>query len=207
MQAEQPVKRKEQLTFTDWLRVTFGGLLSWIGNKLVKLGVHPNWLTAMGLVGTVIGAFFVTQGQFTIGGVIIMLMGLIDALDGPVARAKGEPEDFGAFVDSVTDRYIELSVFGSLLWYYVSLNDLRASVLIFLAAFGSLMVSYVRARAQSLGFEAKVGLMTRVERYLVIGPSILFSIPLVGISIVAIFANITAVQRIIHVRRESRSRE
>jgi CDP-diacylglycerol--glycerol-3-phosphate 3-phosphatidyltransferase len=128
-------------------------------------------------------------------------------LDGPVARAKGEPEDFGAFVDSVTDRYIELSVFGSLLWYYVSLNDLRASVLIFLAAFGSLMVSYVRARAQSLGFEAKVGLMTRVERYLVIGPSILFSIPLVGISIVAIFANITAVQRIIHVRRESRSRE
>jgi CDP-diacylglycerol--glycerol-3-phosphate 3-phosphatidyltransferase len=207
MQAEQPVKREKPPTFTDWLRVTFGGLLSWIGKKLNSWGVNPNWLTTLGLVGTVVGAFFVTQGMFTIGGVIILLMGLIDALDGPVARAKGEPEDFGAFVDSVTDRYIELSIFGSLLWYYVSINDLRASVLIFLAAFGSLMVSYVRARAQSLGFEAKVGLMTRVERYLVIGPSILFSIPLVGISIVAIFANITAVQRIIHVRRESRSRE
>ena len=90
------------------------------------------------------------------------------------------------------------------MWYYVSNDYLRASVLILLAAAGSVMVSYVRARAQSLGFEAKVGILTRVERYLVIGPSILFRVPLIGVVIVAVFANITAIQRIIHVRRQAR---
>jgi CDP-diacylglycerol--glycerol-3-phosphate 3-phosphatidyltransferase len=206
MQAGQTVETKERRTFTDTLRLVFGNFLKSIGNLLNSWGIHPNMLTTLGLVGTAIGAIFVGLGNFTVGGLIIMLMGPVDALDGAVARARVEPEDFGAFVDSVTDRYIELAIFGGLLWYYIHSGNIEASLLVFLAASGSVMVSYVRARAQSLGFEAKVGILTRVERFLVIGPSILFNIPLIGVAVVALFANITAIQRIIHVRRQARSR-
>lgn len=205
MQANQTLKSKERLTFTDSLRIIFSKVLVYFGNLLNRWGVHPNMLTTLGLVGTGIGALLIAQGNFPVGGLIIMVMGLFDALDGAVARARGEPENFGAFVDSVTDRYIELAIFGGLMWYFVAEGNLYASGLIFLAATGSVMVSYVRARAQSLGFETKVGILTRVERYLVIGPTILFGIPLVGIVIVAVFANITAIQRIIHVRRQARA--
>lgn len=204
---EQSVERKKRQTFTDFLRVIFSNLLKWAGKGLHKMGVHPNVLTIMGVVGTAIGAGFVGLGNFTLGGLIIMLMGPIDALDGAVARARGEPQDFGAFVDSVSDRYIEMFIFSGLLWYYMSINQIWAVALIFLAFAGSVMVSYVRARAQSLGFEAKVGILTRVERFLVIGPSILFNVPMIGITIVAIFANITALQRVIHVRREAHDRQ
>ncbi len=206
MQAGNTVKTKDERTFTEFLRQLFGNFLRGVGSLINSWGIHPNVLTTIGLVGTALGSIFVAMGQFTVGGIIILLMGLTDALDGAVARARGEPEDFGAFVDSVSDRYIELSIFAGLLWYYIQQGDLRSSGLVFLAASGSVMVSYVRARAQSLGFEAKVGLFTRVERYLVVCPSILFGIPLVGITLVAVFANITAVQRIIHVRRQARSR-
>lgn len=206
MQAGHTVKTEEQRTFTEFLRELFGNFLASAGKLINSWGIHPNILTTIGLVGTAVGSIFVALGQFSVGGIIILLMGLTDALDGAVARARGEPEDFGAFVDSVSDRYIELSIFAGLLWYYTQQGDLRTSGLVFLAASGSVLVSYVRARAQSLGFEAKVGLFTRVERYLVIAPSILFGIPLVGITLVAVFANITAIQRVIHVRRQALSR-
>ena len=203
---ESMEKQKEKLIFTDWLRKFFGSLLNWAGKGLNKWGVNPNVLTATGVIGTAIGAIFVAQGKFFIGGLIILLMGPIDALDGAVARAKGEPEDFGAFVDSVSDRYIEMIIYGSLLWYFVEQEQLQAVMIVFLAASGSVLVSYNRARAHSLGFETKVGILTRVERFLVIGPSILFGIPLVGATIVAIGANVTAIQRVIDVRRQAHRR-
>ncbi len=204
---EHSVKTEEPITFTDRLRAIFGGLLHAVGSAIASTGLHPNVLTASGVVGTLLGAYFVALGQFTLGGFIIMLMGPIDALDGAVARARGEPEDFGAFVDSVSDRYIELFIYGGLLYYYVGHANWGACMAIFAAAAGSVLVSYVRARAQSLGFETKVGLLTRVERYFVTGPSILFGAPLVGVIIVAVGANITALQRIAHVRSQAHSRK
>ncbi|MBT3669637.1 MAG: CDP-alcohol phosphatidyltransferase family protein [Chloroflexi bacterium] len=200
-------KQKEKIIFTDRLRIIFSKLLEWAGNLLNDWGVNPNVLTTTGVIGTAVGAFFVAQGKFFIGGFIILLMGPIDALDGAVARAKGEPEDFGAFVDSVSDRYIEMIIFGSLLWYFVGQEQLNAVMIVFLAASGSVLVSYTRARAQSLGFDTKVGILTRVERILVIGPSILFGIPLIGAAIVAVGANITAIQRVIDVRRQAQSQK
>lgn len=136
-----------------------------------------------------------------------MVSAAVDALDGAVARARGEPEALGAFVDSVSDRYGELMIYGSLVWHFVGLENYIAAVVTFLAAGGSLMVSYVRARAQSLGYETKVGILTRVERMLVIGPSILFHIPFVGVAVVAVLANVTAFQRIAHVRRQAKPKE
>ncbi len=201
---EQSLKSKERLTFTEWLRVTFKDVLNWGAGGLHKLGVHPNTLTITGVLGTAVGAYFVSQGDFSLGGLLMMLMGPVDALDGALARLRGEPEVYGAFVDSVSDRYSELLVFLGLLWYYASQANLAGSILVFLAACGSVMVSYVRARAQSLGFDAKVGFLSRVERFLIIGPSLLFRIPIVGVAIVAAGANLTAFQRMLHVRRQAR---
>lgn len=195
--------KQEAPTLTDRLRKIFQIPIEKTGIALHKLGVTPNFLTLTGVLGTIIGAYFVAVGQLPLGGAIIMLMGPIDFLDGAVARAKGEPTSFGAFVDSVSDRYIELIIYGSLLWYFSSTDEMLAVLLTFLAAGGSVLVSYVRARAQSLGYEAKVGILTRLERFVVIGPTIIFKVPMIGVAIVAVLANITAIQRIIFVSRHA----
>lgn len=203
---EYSVEQKDRPTFTDRLRAIFKGVLGLIAAFIAGLGIHPNTLTIVGMTGTAVGAYFVAVGELSLGGLLIMLMGPIDALDGAVARVRGEPMDFGAFVDSVSDRYSELFIFAGLLWYYQQKGDSTAGMLVFAAAAGSVLVSYARARAQSLGFETKVGILTRVERYFIIGPSLLFQAPIWGVVIVAIGANFTALQRIYHVRQGIRNR-
>jgi len=200
---DHSVERKEVTTFSDQLRYIFRNPLKTIGAFLHKLGVKANYVTFTGVIGTAIGSVLVAVGRLTEGGLIIFVSSVVDALDGAVARAGGESEDFGAFVDSVSDRYSELMIFGGLLWYFVEHENYAGAVSSFLAAGGSIMVSYVRARAQSLGFKAKVGILTRLERIIVICPTIVFGIPMVGAAIVAILANITAFQRIAYVRRQA----
>jgi CDP-diacylglycerol--glycerol-3-phosphate 3-phosphatidyltransferase len=120
-----------------------------------------------------------------------------------MARLRGESSDFGAFVDSVSDRYSELIIYGGLLYYFLTLGEPVGGLLVFGAAAGSVLVSYVKARAEGLGYQAKVGLLTRVERYLVLAPSLVFNQLYIGLGIIAIFANITALQRIWHVRSQA----
>ena len=199
---EQAADRKKKLTLTDQMRVRFKKVLDAIGGFLNGLGLMPNTMTILGLIGNTVGAVFLARGQMTIGGIIILLMGPIDALDGTMARLRGEPSEFGAFVDSVTDRYSELVIFGGLLFYYVQGGEWLPATLTYFAAAGSVMVSYTRARAQSLGYDSKVGILTRFERYIVLAPALVFNIPMVGLWIIAVLANITAIQRIIDVRRQ-----
>ena len=190
------------MTLTDQMRIRFKGVLDPIGAFLNRMGLMPNTVTILGLVGNTIGAYFLSQGQMTLGGVIILLMGPVDALDGTMARLRGEVSEFGAFVDSVTDRYSELVIFLGLLYFFNSQDNMLASMLVYFAAAGSVLVSYVRARAQSLGYETKVGILTRMERYLVLAPALIFNLTIYGLWIIAIFANITAIQRIVDVRRQ-----
>ncbi|MCK4961997.1 MAG: CDP-alcohol phosphatidyltransferase family protein [Anaerolineales bacterium] len=192
-----------RLTLTETLRKKFKGVVDPIGTFLNRLGIAPNTLTFAGLVGNLIGAMFLAQGKFLIGGLIILAMGPLDALDGTMARLRGEASVFGAFVDSVTDRYIELLIYGGLLTHYLQQADTLMSGLVFIAAAGSIMVSYVKARAETLGFEAKWGILTRAERFFVLVPSLILNHPTVGIAIVAVLANITALQRIYFVRRQA----
>jgi len=201
--AEQVTERKERLTLTDQARRKFKGLLDWIGRLLNRLGLTPNTMTLVGLLGNTIGAYFLARGQMTIGGIIILLMGPIDALDGTMARLRGEPTEFGGFVDSVSDRYSELVIFGGLIFFYSQQGDWLPAMLAYAAAAGSVLVSYTRARAQSLGYETKVGILTRFERYLVLSPCLVLNIPIVALWILAILANITALQRIWDVRRKA----
>ncbi len=206
MQTNHSVDEKK-LTLTDQMRVRFKSLLDSIGTFLNRFGITPNTLTMIGLGGNLIGALFLSQGNFLVGGLIVLAMGPVDALDGTMARLRGEPSSFGAFVDSVVDRYSEFIVFGGLITHYITAGNLLLVMLTFLAAAGSFLVPYVRARAEGLGFEAKVGLLTRMERFLILVPSLVLSIPWLGIGIVALFANITAIQRILSVRKQAREVE
>ena len=202
---EQASENKKKITFTDQMRVRFRGILDPVGGFLNRLGLMPNTMTILGLVGNTVGAVLLAQGNMRIGGLIILAMGPIDALDGTMARLRGEPSEFGAFVDSVTDRYSELVIFGGILFYYIQQGDWVMALVTYVAAGGSVLVSYVRARAASLGYDTKVGVLTRMERYLVLAPSLVLNIPWVGLWIIAVLANITALQRIWDIRRQTRS--
>jgi CDP-diacylglycerol---glycerol-3-phosphate 3-phosphatidyltransferase len=201
---EHAANKKKQLTLTDFLRVRFKGITDPIGRFFNRLGLTPNTMTILGLAGNTIGAYFLSQGYMSLGGIVILAMGPVDALDGTMARLRGEPSNFGAFVDSISDRYSELVIFGGLLFYYLQQGDTLAAVLVYLAAAGSVLVSYVRARGQSLGYDTKIGILTRLERYLVLAPALILNQPLIALWIIAIFANVTAFQRILDVRRLAR---
>ncbi len=149
----------DPITLTDKLRARFKHVVDPIGAFLNGLGLMPNTITILGLVGNTVGAYFLMRGDMLVGGLIILAMGPVDALDGTMARLRGEPSDFGAFVDSVTDRYSELVIFLGLLLYYNQQGDWINTLGVYLAAAGSVLVSYIRARAQSLGYEAKVGIL------------------------------------------------
>jgi CDP-diacylglycerol---glycerol-3-phosphate 3-phosphatidyltransferase len=190
-------------TFTEILRVAFKWFLDPIAKFLNRLGLTPITVTIIGVIGSSIAAYFIARGQITIGGLVMLIAWPIDALDGTMARLRGEASDWGAFVDSVSDRYSELIILGALLYYFAMQSLHIAEVATFAAAAGSVLVSYVKARAEAQSFSAREGLLTRAERYLVLGPSLLFNIPLIGVWIIAILANFTALQRIWYVRAQA----
>jgi len=193
-------------TFTDYLRLWFKWVLDPLGGFLNRLGLTPNMVTGLGLVGNTIGAVYLAHGELLTGGIWIALMTPVDALDGTMARLRGEASDFGAFVDSVSDRYSELIIYGGLLYHFLNLGEPPGGLLTFAAAAGSVLVSYVKARAEGLGYEARVGLLTRAERYIVLAPSLVFNQLYIGLGIIAVFANITALQRVWYVRKHAHAK-
>jgi CDP-diacylglycerol--glycerol-3-phosphate 3-phosphatidyltransferase len=202
-QATGKTVKKEVITLTDQARLAFKGILDPLATLLNRLGLMPNTVTILGLLGNVIGAYLIALGYMTAGGIVVLLMGPVDALDGTMARLRGMAGKFGAFVDSVTDRYSELVIFAGLLYYFVQQGNQTAILLVFASAAGSVLVSYIRSRGQSLGWDTKVGILTRMERYLVLAPAIILNYPVVGLWIIAVFSNLTAVQRIIDIRRQA----
>jgi CDP-diacylglycerol--glycerol-3-phosphate 3-phosphatidyltransferase len=201
---EKAAQKSRTKTFTEYMRIWFKGILDPIGAFFNRIGITPNMMTMLGLFGNMVGAWFLAQGNMLLGGIFVLICTPFDALDGTMARLRGEANEFGAFVDSVTDRYSELFILGGLLYYFTTHNDHISTIVVYAAAAGSVLVSYVKARADSLKFDANVGILTRMERYLVIAPLLLLSQPVIAVWIVAILANITALQRIWRVRQQSR---
>ncbi|MBK8194620.1 MAG: CDP-alcohol phosphatidyltransferase family protein [Lewinellaceae bacterium] len=149
-------------------------------NLLLKIGITPNAVTTIGFAINVIAAvvFIVGGGEPRTdlryvgwGGAIILFGGLFDMIDGRLARVGRMESRFGALYDSVLDRYSELAMFLGICYYLVAQSYFLSSLFAFIAMIGSMMVSYVRARAESLGIECKGGLMQRPERILLIGIS------------------------------------
>lgn len=196
----------QKITFTDRLRLIFKGILDPIGTFLNRLGLTPNAITLLGLVGTTIGAYIISQGKMTTGGIVLLLSVLVDALDGTMARLRGDNSDFGGFVDSVSDRYAEFITFGGLLYFFLTQENYSGVMVTFAATAGSVLVSYVKARAEGLNFTAKVGILTRVERYIVLIPLLIFNQPFIAAVVIAVLGNITALQRILFVRAQGHER-
>ena len=203
----QPSEQK-RITFADKMRVWFRWYLNPIAGLFNRLGIRPNTVTLFGLMGTIGCAVLIAFGQMTWAGLLLLIMGPVDAMDGALARLRNEASDWGAFVDAVTDRYSELFLFLGFLIYYLSKPDSIGVILAYLAAAGSVLVSYVKARADASKLDANVGLLTRVERYIVLIPGLIFSfltpvLPLIILIIIAVLANFTALQRIMRVRRDA----
>ena len=191
------------VTFTDRMRVWFKWVIDPLGRFFLGIGITPNMMTTLGMAGNFLGAFFISQGKLVLGGWLVLIMTPIDALDGTMARLRGDPSDFGAFVDSVSDRYAEMAILGGLMYYFAMQGNALGSTLAFAAAAGSILVSYVKARAESLNYEAKVGILTRMERYLVLAPLLVLNQAIIALWILAILGNFTALQRIWYVRKQA----
>ena len=168
---------------------------------LIKFELNPNWLTTASLILGVGAGVCYGAGSIRWAGVLILLCGILDTLDGKVARATNRVTRFGALYDSTLDRYAEVIAFFGLAFYFVNKNMLLVSVAICAALAGSLMVSYVRARAEGLGFTCEVGMMQRAERLVLMGFSSLIHewVLIIVIFIIAVLANFTAFQRLYHV--------
>ncbi len=190
------------------MRVWFRWYYYPIAAFLNRLGIRPNTVTLIGLAGTVGCALLIGFGHLTWAGILLLIMGPVDAMDGALARMRNEATAWGAFVDAVTDRYSELFLFLGFLMYYMAHSNAIGILFAYLAAAGSVLVSYVKARVDASKLDANVGLLTRVERYIVLIPGLIFSglyqpLALIAIIIIAVFANFTALQRIFRVRREA----
>ena len=194
----------DKKTFTDFLRKFFAQALNKVASFFNKLGIKPNVITAAGLIGNLAAACLIAWGYLLWGGIVAMVIGPLDALDGVLARMRNESGRFGSFLDSVTDRYSEIILYAGLIIYYLQSDQKNFMLLAFLAATGSLMVSYVRAKAESVEFSAKVGLLTRAERYFILLPGLLFGYPHISLWILAILTHFTALQRIWSVRKQAK---
>jgi CDP-diacylglycerol--glycerol-3-phosphate 3-phosphatidyltransferase len=192
------------VTFTDRMRVQSKGVVETAARFFNRAGVTPDAMTLFGLMGSAMAAVILALGAIPLGGWVILASGLTDALDGTMARLRGKTTRFGAFLDSSMDRFSELFIFGGLAVYFGFAADVLGVALTFAAAAGSVMVSYTKARAEALGFECKVGLLTRMERYMVLCPLLILNLPLLAAAAVAVLANFTALQRIGHVYRQAR---
>ncbi|HEY65095.1 MAG TPA: CDP-alcohol phosphatidyltransferase family protein [Caldilineae bacterium] len=186
---------------TNLGRQLLGGVITAIANFIRWTGVSPNLITFIGFCLTAASAVFIAQGRFLIAGIVLFVAGSFDALDGALARVTGRVSRYGAFLDSTLDRYSEAICFLGLLLYYTKADRIVEVVLIYVAIIGSLLVSYTRARAEGVGVSCKVGLFTRAERWGTLVLGLLFNQVPLALWVLAIFSNITALQRIYAVWR------
>ncbi len=187
--------------------------------RMLRVGMTPNAVTVIGFCGNVLAAALIVWSALTqpvprlahigIAGAVILFSSLFDMMDGRLARTGHLATPFGAFLDSVLDRYSELVTLSAIAWYFMSYDLRPAALVTLLSLIGSIMVSYVRARAEALGCECKVGLMQRPERVVVTSLGAMLTPAfaslwalLVPQILIALLANATAFRRIAHVRRQ-----
>ena len=195
------------------LRRHFEAALSPIVYRLIEAGVSPNAITTLGTLVLLGAAVAFGVGTARLGGALLLLSGVLDMLDGRVARGSDRETRFGAFYDSMLDRVGEAALFGGIAVFFVRGGIAEpwmvpAVAITVLALAGGLIVSYARARAEGIGLECKVGVAQRAERILGLGlPSVLFGAGPSGfllfgiVVILAVLATVTIVQRVVHVRR------
>jgi CDP-diacylglycerol--glycerol-3-phosphate 3-phosphatidyltransferase len=172
---------------------------------LSKIGITPNVLTLINLALNIVAAYFIATEHFIIGGVLVLVAGLFDLLDGALARFTKQTTKFGAILDSTVDRISEAAILcGLLIWYVPQEGASLKSVLIFVVLIGSFLVSYIRARAEGLGWQCQVGLFTRAERVIVLAIGLLINQIFIALCVLAVFVFITVVQRLVYLWKQEK---
>lgn len=180
----------------EWIRKQTAGIFQSVARGVVNAGVSANAVTLVGLLVTGIAAYLIAIGHLMLAGVVLCLAGLLDGLDGSVARIRGDLSPFGAYWDSIIDRFSESVTFLGALFYFLSMDSWTGVVGTFVAVVGSLLVSYARARAEGLGLSMREGVLTRLERVAILVIGLLLGYLLVAIWTIAILSMFTAFQRI-----------
>lgn len=205
----------------DWIKNLYLRIITPVIDFFIKRRLNPNHFTTLGLILSIIAAYSFAIGFLKIAGVIMIISGTFDIIDGKVARATSRVTKFGALYDSTLDRYAEVMIFFGLAYYFMNnlwttgsvnlsfmnwtIDDINVSLIstiaVCMALGGSVMTSYVRARAEGLGLECKVGVMQRPERIVFIAFGAIFHkvFLVIALVIVAIFSNLTAIQRLYYV--------
>ena len=181
-----------------------------VGRTLARTHLSPNAITLLGVAIQVGVAYLILEGRLVAAGLLAIAAALFDTLDGAVAKASGQTSKFGAFLDSSTDRVADALYFAPIAWLYGVDPDIAAhdepwvAGIALIALVGSFMVSYVKARAESLGFECNVGIAERAERLILVIVALVFSDVLPAIMVVlAIATVITVVQRMAYVYKQA----
>lgn len=187
-----------------------GTIASYITNPIVavlgKSRLKPNTLTFIELAISIGVAYAIVTGYFLLGGVLVLVSGLFDLLDGALARFTKQSTKFGAILDSTVDRISEAAIFcGLLIWYLPKEGATLEIVAIFAALIGSFLVSYIRARAEGLGLECRVGLFTRAERVIVLAVGLLVNEVFIALWVLVVFVYITVAQRLLYLHEASKS--
>ena len=187
-----------------YLKVWISAILRPLTRFFIRLGMRPDWLTVIGLLMNLVATAFFATGHLRWGAAIMLLAGLCDILDGQVAREGKRETKFGALLDSTTDRYSEIFLFFGIGTYLITEGEWLACGILFFALAGSLMVSYVRARAEGLGEDCKVGFMQRPERIVALALGGLFGREglVFVLVILAVTTNYTVVERLTHIRNK-----
>jgi len=193
------------------LKGIFNHLVVPVAKALVSLGITANMITIAGFFMNIVTGLFIAYGRLLTGGILIIVSGCFDMIDGAIARIRGSNDSSGALLDSVIDRYSEAAIFLGIAAYFYNQQNPYGILLAFATMVGSFLVSYVRARAEGLDVECKVGLMQRTERLVLLSIGIIIQSRLKGnLIFVAVLAlltaatHITALHRLIHSFRKLR---
>ena len=175
-----------------------------VARLLFRARVRPNHLTVLGLGVSIVAAYVFSVGRLRWGAVLLAVAGLFDFFDGAVARLSGSDSDYGAFLDSVVDRYSDLAVLLGILVYYEQTADTLGAILTMCTLAGTVMVSYTKARAQSIGVSCEIGVMERPERLIALIAGATFNLLTLVMAVLALLTNLTAIQRIVYTRKIAR---
>ena len=187
----------------NWRNVVDRGLGP-IGKNLHRAGITADVVTIIGILMAVAASISVASGSLRLGFVLLVMTGISDALDGPVAKASGAASSRGAFFDSVSDRLTDALLLGGIAWFLIGDEPGYTVMLPVSVMFVSLLISYQRAKAESLGLEAKGGLMERAERFIVLAIGLLFSEALIAILwVMLVLSTFTALQRFVKVWKQA----
>jgi CDP-diacylglycerol--glycerol-3-phosphate 3-phosphatidyltransferase len=187
-----------------WARANTRFILDPIVSAIARLGISPSALTFVGFVLNVAAGVLIGMGYVVWGGLVMTFVAMpLDALDGALARATHQQSTFGAFFDSTLDRVAEAALLMGLAAFFMQRGDALSALVSVAALVGSFMVSYTRARAEGLGLECKVGLFSRLGRFLLLAVGLILNLPVIMVWLLAILSSATAIQRMWHVYRIS----